>query len=471
MPCILNDIHSRLNPTRVDRVETPRCERELVDALARAQERGKRVCVMGRRHAMGGQQFASDAMAVDTTGLTGPSVLDVERGRLTIGAGACWPEVVAATRAMDDVTSERWAIAQKQTGADDLTLGGALAANIHGRGLNMPPIIADVESFRIVTPGLQILDCSRTQHADLFRLAIGGYGLFGIMTRVTLRLMRRRRLRRLVDVIDIDDALAAVYRRAQQGCLYGDFQYAIDPVDDSFLRRGVMACYQEVDASTAVTGEQVGLDRERWLGLLELAHTDKARAFDTYAQHYLRTHGQVYWSDTMQLSTYIPSYAEWLARRRTTSAPDESLMITELSVPPERLLAFLANARRALRRRGVEDIYGTIRSIRADRESFLPWAGRDLACVIFNLRTPHSPRGLSRSRAAARDLIDAAIAEGGTFYLTYHRWATREQLLAAHPRLPAMLAEKDTRDPRGLIGSTWLDHTRRVLNGSRSAAA
>ena len=42
---------------------------------------------------------------------------------------------------------QHWGITQKQTGADRLTLGGALGANIHGRGLTLRPIIGEVESF------------------------------------------------------------------------------------------------------------------------------------------------------------------------------------------------------------------------------------------------------------------------------------------------------------------------------------
>src|SRR5207244_2858702 len=120
----------------------------------------------------------------------------------------------------------------------------------------------------------------------------------------------------------------------------------------------------------------------------------------------------------------------------------ESLVITELFVPPARLIEFMGAARAALRGTGVEDIYGTIRSVRKDGTTFLPWAPQDFACVIFNLRTVHDEAGLARASGAARRLIDAAAELGGTFYLTYHRWATREQLLRCHPRLPAFLAKR-----------------------------
>ena len=69
---------------------------------------------------------------------------------------------------------------------------------------------------------------------------------------VTLRLCPRRKMVRLVDIIDIDDAIDAVMRRIADGCVYGDFQYAIDPHDESFLRRGVMSCYRPAPADAVV---------------------------------------------------------------------------------------------------------------------------------------------------------------------------------------------------------------------------
>lgn len=459
----LNDIHSRLNATEVAEVARPRDEDAIVALLDRARRERKQVCVFGGRHAMGGQQFRRDALAVDTSELIGTPRLDVERGLLTIGAGAHWPGIIEETRARDADALTRWSIRQKQTGADAISLGGSLASNVHGRGLALGPIVDDVEAFRIVTANGDVLDCSREKNANLFALAIGGYGMFGIITEVTLRLTPRRKMRRLVDIIDLDDALHAVYRRAEQGCVYGDFQYAIDPADSSFLRRGVMACYEPVMDDTAVEPSGSDLPRESWLRLLELAHTDKRQAFQVYSEHYLASHGRVYWGDTMQLSTYIPTYAEFLAERRNGAGADESLMITELNVPPGELPAFMHAAREVLRTSGVEDIYGTIRAIRRDATTFLPWAREDYACVIFNLRTPHTPAGIERSKLAARGLIDAALERGGTYYLTYHRWATAAQVLRAYPRFPEWLERKRALDPDGVLRSAWFDHHEALL--------
>ena len=58
----VNDIHSQLNATEVDRIVMVNSESTLHSAIATARAEGKPVCIAGGRHAMGGQQFASNAI-------------------------------------------------------------------------------------------------------------------------------------------------------------------------------------------------------------------------------------------------------------------------------------------------------------------------------------------------------------------------------------------------------------------------
>ena len=103
---------------------------------------------------MGGQQFGRDMLAVDMRGLNRVLSFDLARGIIEVEAGIIWTELLEyldASRAGHGSAAgvHGWAIAQKQTGADELTLGGALAANVHGRGLTKAPIIEDVESLSL----------------------------------------------------------------------------------------------------------------------------------------------------------------------------------------------------------------------------------------------------------------------------------------------------------------------------------
>jgi FAD/FMN-containing dehydrogenase len=414
---------------------------------------------------MGGQQFATGSLLIDTANLSRAIRLDTDPGLLQMEAGAQWPTVVRATHELQsgdagdagDAGATRWGIRQKQTGADALSLGGAVAANVHGRGLLMRPFVDDVDSLRLVTADGQLVECSRQRNGELFSLVCGGYGLFGVVASVTLRLGPRLKIRRLVDILDVDEAIPAVRRRVADGCLYGDFQYAIDPADDGFLRRGVCACYAPVADGVPVSDESADLTSDDWAALLRLAHTDKREAFRAYAAHYLASHGRVYWSDEMQLSTYLPSYDQFVKDLAAPGAP-ESLVIGELLVPPDALREFLARGRRVLRSTGAEDIYGTIRSILRDETSFLPWARADYACVIFNLRTRHDQAGIARTTRTFHALQAEAIALGGSFYLTYHRAADRAQIEACYPRFKQFLELKRQYDPTERFTSDWYRH-------------
>jgi hypothetical protein len=169
----------------------------------------------------------------------------------------------------------------------------------------------------------------------------------------------------------------------------------------------------------------------------------------------------VYWSDLQQLGYYPAGYHAELDRNTRGSE-----MITELYVPRARLADFLAAAAERLRALRASVIYGTVRLIERDRDTFLAWAREPWACCVLNLHVEHSPGasgGLARARRAFRALIDLAAERGGSYYLTYHRWATRVQAEACHPRLRAFLAKKREHDPEERFQSDWYRHHRRLL--------
>ena len=459
---VVNDIHSRLNATRVAKVESPTTIRELQRAMHRAARDGHAVAIAGGRHAMGAQQFATDAVVLDMRGLDGILAFDPVRGRVEIQAGMQWPALISQLRRLQGSTATPWAIAQKQTGADRLSIGGAVAANIHGRGLAMRPFISDVESLTLLDPDGELLLVSRTSHPELFRLVVGGYGLFGVVTSVTLRLVPRCTLRRVVEILTADALMEAFAQRIAAGFLYGDFQFAIDPASDDFLHRGVFSTYEPADPAMPIPAVQRALGSDDWQRLLHLAHTRKTEAFQAYSRHYLATSGQLYPSDLHQLADYLDDYHPALdAAMQSAHAGSE--MITEIYVPRHRLVDFLAEARDDFRREGVDVVYGTIRLVERDDESVLAWARESWACVIFNLHVEHTPRGIARSGEHFRRLIDMAVRRGGSYYLTYHRHATREQVLACHPRLPELLRAKLALDPSERLQSDWYRHYRNML--------
>jgi len=454
-----NDRHSHLNRTTMAGRFVPRSTDDVVHAVQHIRERGELLSIAGSCHAMGGQQFLSNGWLLDTRALDGILELDAERALIRVQAGITWPDLIRQYVARQHDRDCLWGIRQKQTGADRLTLGGAVAANIHGRGLRFAPFVDDIESLQVVLASGEVVECNRTANAELFRCVVGGYGLFGVVTAITLRLTPRIKVQRVVELCSVEEIIDAFAGRIRSGYLYGDFQFSTSPADPHFLSRGVFSCYRPVEASTPIPTNQLRLSAGDWRRLTYLAHTNKLRAFAEFTDFYLQSSGQIYWSDTHQLSLYLDDYHDALDRALRAEVSG-SEMITELYVPRARLADFMDDVRKDFLEHEVDLIYGTIRLIERDTQTLLAWAREPFACVIFNLHVDHTAAAIERSAQAFRRLIDISIHHGGSYFLTYHRHATREQLKHCYPQFDAFLAAKRRYDPAEVFQSDWYRHYR-----------
>ncbi len=457
---IANDVHSKLNSTNHREIIQVKSGQHVQALLS--QYKDCSFSIAGGRHSMGGQQFLTDGILLDTSQFNQVVAFDQNSGLLTVQSGMLWGDLVAALSKLNQQYKCHWSIIQKPTGADDISIGGSLAANIHGRVLGRKPFIADIERFTaIMADGTRSL-VSRESNAELITLAVGGYGLFCFVEDITIRLTKSTPLVRKVELTDSENLIERLSQMQRQGAAYGDFQFCIDSNADTFLTNGILSVYFPItvnqdDAHTICNTNNLKLSEESWRELLRLAHVDKKKAFTTYSDHYQRTNGQVYASDTFQLSLYVPDYHDWLEDTCHSSNSKGSEMITELYVPKHKLHEFLATAKAALKSQCADVIYGTVRLIEKDDESFLAWAREEYACVIFNLHVDHDQVSLLRSKQSFRTLIDIALSMGGSYYLTYHRYASRKQLLQAYPQFKSFVDRKIHYDPQGRFRSNWFN--------------
>jgi len=435
---------------------------DLQAVVRRAKTAGLPISIAGGRHAMGGQQFGAGTILVDMTAMRDVVRFDRTRGLVEAEAGITWIDLLSFLRDHQMDPGPQWGFRQKQTGADRLTLGGALSANAHGHGLAMKPIVEDVESFILVDAAGGLRRCSRTENRDLFHLAIGGYGLFGIIAHVELRLAPRVKLERLVEPIAIEDLPALVERRIKEGFVYGDAQLAIDPAADDFLRRGIFTCWRPVPDRTPLTPAPQALSEENLRELSFLAHTDPSVAFERFSAFFLGTSKQVEWSDEHQMGFALENYHQALDLRLGAKEAG-SEMLTELDVPRDQLVPFLSDVRAWMKQEAFGPVDVTVRFIEKDDETFLAWARGRFATITFNLHVPHTPAGTEQAAARFRRLIDLARARNGTFSLTYHRFATKEQVEACHPQFGDFLQRKRQQDPEERFQSEWYRHMQKMF--------
>ncbi len=460
---LVNDVHTELNPTLVECIVYPNSIDAIKETIRSARREGKVICIAGARHAMGAQQFATDGILIDTTAMGRVINFNPEKGTIEVEAGIQWPLIIGYLLNTQKGRSNQWGIAQKQT-ADWLSIGGSLGSNVHGQGLKMKPFIQDVESFVLIDAYGNEQRCSRQENTELFRLAIGGYGLFGIIYSVTLRLVSRQKVECVAEIIGIGDLIQAYEKRIAEGFLYGTFLYNTDPESDDFLRKGIFVCYRPVNTAKPVPDYQEQPSNEEWINLRYLAHAHKKQYFQKVSSHYISASGRLSWSDTHQMGLYIKGYHHVLDRMLGT--PEASDITTEIYVPKEALTNFVDEVRKDFRRNRVDLIFGDIGIIQQDDESFLAYAREPWARVSFNIHTIHSPEGIEHSRRVFHRLIDMAVRRGGSYYLTHHKFVTSDQVKACYPQFPKFLKLKKKYDPEERFQSDWYRYHKEMFAGA-----
>ncbi len=223
----------RTAPSRA-RLWRPRDAGELSAALVCAGRRGAIARGLGRSYGDAAQNAGGDVLS--TTGLERIHAFDAERGLVTVDAGA------SLDRLMRITLPRGWFI-PVTPGTRQVTVGGAIAADIHGKNHHRDGSFCHhVDSLVLLTPAGEQRTITQSDD-DLFAATAGGMGLTGVILRATLRLIQVETSAIRADTEragDIDEALTRIARSDV------DHRYSVAWIDclarGARLGRAVLSC-------------------------------------------------------------------------------------------------------------------------------------------------------------------------------------------------------------------------------------
>jgi decaprenylphospho-beta-D-ribofuranose 2-oxidase len=149
-----------------------------------------------------GQHFT-----VMSTGLNRMRSFDPHTGLLTVESGVLLADIL-------DAFVPRGYFPKVVPGTKLVTVGGAIAADVHGKNHHRDGGFGDnLESLRLVLPNGDTVVCSRSQNVELFAATIGGMGLTGVILEATIPLRRIETgwlLQQTKVAKDLDSAIAGL---------------------------------------------------------------------------------------------------------------------------------------------------------------------------------------------------------------------------------------------------------------------
>lgn len=435
------DDASRLNQTKVAAVwmipvDSDDPERQIAQLLSRAAAEGRRVTIAGARHSMGGHTIYPGGIVIDMLPWNRME-LDENREILKVQSGAIWKDVL-------DYLDHRGRSVEVMQSNNSFSVGGSISVNCHGWQYNRPPIASTVESFRLMTADGTIVRCSRSENSELFSLALGGYGLFGIILDVELHVTTNARYHLEQFVVPAAEALATfdekVRDRADLQMVYARMSVAAD----TFLEKVIINAFFLDPEGEIPPLADPSMDSLRRAVFRGSAQSEYGKEFRWNAETNLQPMlaGKIF-SRNQLLNEGVEVF-----ENRSANSTD---ILHEYFVPRHRSASFVAAMKKIIPTHEANLLNVTIRAVNQDNDTFLRYASRPLVAYVMLFVQERSKNGEAQMQALTRDLIDAAIKHEGRYYLPYRLHATREQFEKAYPQSGDFFQRKREYDPHELF--------------------
>ena len=184
--CPLPLVHEELTSyagthKRLCTVARPVSVEDCVQLVEWCRVQRRQLCPRGSGLSYGDSSLHADAIVVDLRNMNAITRWDMSLGVLTAEAGTTLAAV------METTLPDNWNLTAIP-GTGELTVGGAIANDVHGKdGTHVGNFNDQIISMDLITPDGRIVKLTPKDHS-LFQATIGGLGLTGIIVRATLQL-------------------------------------------------------------------------------------------------------------------------------------------------------------------------------------------------------------------------------------------------------------------------------------------
>jgi decaprenylphospho-beta-D-ribofuranose 2-oxidase len=447
----------------------PESTDDVLACLGFARQRQLSICPAGGRNSFGDVFLLGDHLSLDMTRLNRTLAFDPRAGTISVQAGALDRDVLL------QVMPAGWQL-PAVSGSLWNTIGGNLSSNINGKDAWKVGTFGDqVRSFTIVLANGETRTVDRQSDRELFDAVVGGLGLFGVVTEVTLQLtpipsvMLDRTSRPVAGL----DALLAQFAALDPSRV--DFSYAwLDAYPrGAALGRSVSETARFVPTATPVAAETFaqgfvprarifglppplfwGAVRSGWRGLFQLG-LDGTTFRTLNALMYARARRAGDRRDLVSFPDYQYPMVKWFPYWNLKFAP-WGFNEVQVLFPTAQFAAGMRALLDRCRRHGRTPEVCAVRRHRADGYP-LSFAGDGLSATFPFSLAGFTPGALEAFRGA---LMATILAHGGKVYLAKFPYLSREHFRAMYPAVDRFLAVKARVDPSRVF---WSETAARLL--------
>jgi len=452
---------TKMNKTNVDTVFNVLSIEDIIHVIELAKKNNKKVIARGEMHSMGGQTIAENGYIIDTKFMNHVLQFDPLNKTVTIEPGITWFSLIHYLN-LYGYSPE---ILQSYA---SFSVGGSCSVNIHGitSDYGLHKSIIELE---IVDCDGNIITCSRELNKELFFLVIGGYGLFGIITKVKLNLVANTFLNMKTLSTDIYN-FQKIYSNYINNANNTNIKIArinITNMEDInmyiFTKNQAITNNKIISKIDDEPKEMSKVSQLLYKWILPNENVQKIR-FDLEKMLGKPLDINKDSDDKISRNEFLYESAKPMA---TLYSPlidiNKTHILQEYFIPSDNeknfieWMNYLKNVFITNKDKigNINLLNVTVRYVLQDNETFLRYAKKDMYAFVFYYRIDCNNKTDNKLKYIHNLLVNKTLELGGTFYLPYRHHYSYKQMELAYPNISMFFALKRKYDPNEMFYNMW----------------
>ncbi|RTY95318.1 FAD-binding protein [Flavobacterium sp. GT3R68] len=438
---IINDI-TQLNPVLVSKVAIPATIEELQNLIKNSEIP---ISIGGGRFSMGGQTASSNSLHIDMRKLNAILDFSIENRTITVQAGTRWCDI------QQYIDQYNLSIKIMQTYAN-FTVGGSLSVNVHGRYIGMGAVILSVKSLKVILANGELIKTSPTENPELFYASIGCYNAAMVIATAEFELEENILVKRIQKKMKREEYKKYFFENIRENEKVIFHNGDIYPPHYKNIRA---VSWMKTDEKPTVKTKLMPLAAAYPIERYFISAFSRSK-FGKWRREYI-IDPLLYLSKKVHWRNYEAGYD--VAELEPESRKDSSYILQEYFIPAIKFDEFSTQMSEIFIRYNVNVLNVSIRHAKADPGSLLAWAKEEVFAFVIWHKQGTIAAEKNKVAVWTRELIDAAIALNGSYYLPYQAHATNEQFHKAYPNAQKLFEIKKQLDPefkfRNVIWDTY----------------
>lgn len=428
----------RLLPVKMKSVKSTDSADEIQSIVRNADLKDEKISIAGMQHSQGGQTLYPGGIMLDMKQYNKILNLDEKNKLITVQSGVTWADIQSYINP--------YGLALKVSQSQNIfTVGGSMSVNVHGRDIRHHTLIETIESFRLLNAEGQIINVSRNENAELFKLVIGGYGLFGVILDVTLELTEDELYQVHTESISYDEYTSYFTKNVLQNDDVKMHLARISVAPDSFLTDMYVTDFStasdlsNLEDYTSLKRESIIAIPKFFLGLSRLSGWGKNTFWNIQEGYNDRLeHSYMSRNNVMRSETTFMDY----------DSATNTEVLQEYFVPIDQYSSYIDDLRKLLKdEKEINLLNITVRYVGQNEESVMSYTKDDMFALVILINQGKSEESIESTGQIIRKMIDVTLDHDGSYYLPYYHYPTRKQLEKAYPRTNEFFEMKEKYDP------------------------